>query len=127
MSTLNRSYLPFHEGRSRVSEWQGVNNTPSLTKSFFFSLSHFKLCGYFTHFLLWSSKKRDFRRLWIQRINAGARQHGLVYSQFINGIKLASIDIDRKNLAELAVNQPEAFAKIAEKAKAALEKAQKAA
>ena len=65
--------------------------------------------------------------MWIQRINAGARQHGLVYSQFINGIKLASIDIDRKNLAELAVNQPEAFAKIAEKAKAALEKAQKAA
>lgn len=66
------------------------------------------------------NRKRDFRKLWIQRINAAARQHGLVYSQFMNGLKCADIVIDRKNLAELAVKQPEAFAHIAEKAKVAL-------
>ena len=53
------------------------------------------------------NRKRDFRGLWIQRINAGARMYGLSYSQFINGLKKATIEIDRKILAELAVNQPE--------------------
>ena len=55
------------------------------------------------------NKKRDFRGLWIQRINAGVREHGLTYSQFINGLKKSSVEIDRKILADLAVNQPEVF------------------
>lgn len=66
------------------------------------------------------NKKRDFRKLWIQRINAAVRQHGLVYSQFINGVKLAGIDIDRKVLAELAVSEPEAFKAIVDEATEAL-------
>ena len=65
------------------------------------------------------SKKRDFRGLWIQRINAGVRMHGLTYSQFINGLKKATIEIDRKVLAELAVNQPETFKILVEKAQSA--------
>ena len=54
-------------------------------------------------------RKSDFRGLWIQRINAGVREHGLTYSQFINGLKKSSIEIDRKILADLALNQPEVF------------------
>jgi len=65
-------------------------------------------------------KKRDFRRLWIIRINAAARINGLSYSHFINGLKKAQIDIDRKMLAELAVNDGASFAKLAEVAKNAL-------
>tara|TARA_Y100000588_G_scaffold194095_1_gene208207 strand:+ start:773 stop:1126 length:354 start_codon:yes stop_codon:yes gene_type:complete len=64
-------------------------------------------------------RKSDFRGLWIQRINAAVRIHGLTYSQFINGLKKATIDIDRKILAELAVNQPEAFKALVEKAQSA--------
>ena len=67
------------------------------------------------------ARKRDFRGLWIQRINAGVRQHDLVYSKFINGLKLAKIDLDRKVLADLAVKEPQTFAKIVEKAKKALQ------
>ncbi len=66
-------------------------------------------------------RKRSFRALWIQRINAGAREHGLTYSQFMNGIKLAGIEIDRKVLSDLAVREPDAFRTIAEKAQAALD------
>ena len=55
------------------------------------------------------NRKRDFRGLWIQRINAGVRMYGMTYSQFVNGLKKATIEIDRKILAELAVNQPEIF------------------
>ena len=69
------------------------------------------------------NKKRTFRGLWIQRINAGARECGLTYSQFINGIKKAGIEIDRKVLADLAFREPAAFQAIAEQAKAALAKA----
>ncbi len=65
-------------------------------------------------------KKRDFRRLWIQRINAAARQHGLSYSRFIHGLKKADVAMDRKVLAGLAVNDPEAFAQLANIAKEAL-------
>ena len=65
-------------------------------------------------------RKRDFRRLWIVRINAAARIHGLSYSQMMHGMKRAEIGIDRKVLADLAVHEPKAFAQIAEKAKAAL-------
>ena len=64
-------------------------------------------------------KKRDFRRLWITRINAGARANGLSYSKFINGLKVAGVTVDRKILADLAVNDAAAFAQLAEKAKAA--------
>ncbi|MBB4285399.1 50S ribosomal protein L20 [Roseospira goensis] len=64
-------------------------------------------------------KKRDFRGLWIQRINAGAREHGLTYSVFIDGLKKAGIDLDRKVLADLAVHEPEAFGKLCEQARAA--------
>jgi large subunit ribosomal protein L20 len=66
-------------------------------------------------------RKRDFRRLWIVRINAAARLHGMSYSQFMHGMKLAEIDLDRKVLADLAVKQPEAFETIAGKAKDALD------
>ena len=65
-------------------------------------------------------KKRQFRALWIARINAGARINGLSYSRFIAGLKKASIEIDRKVLADLAVNEKAAFAAIVEKAKAVL-------
>ena len=61
------------------------------------------------------NKKRDFRGLWIQRINAGVRMYGMTYSQFINGLKKETIDIDRKVLAELAVNQPKIFKALVEK------------
>ena len=64
-------------------------------------------------------RKSDFRGLWIQRINAGVRIHGMTYSQFINGLKKATIHIDRKILAELAVNQPETFKALVEKAQSA--------
>jgi large subunit ribosomal protein L20 len=64
-------------------------------------------------------KKRDFRRLWIVRINAAARENGLTYGQLIHGMKTAGIEIDRMVLADLAVSEPAAFAAIAEKAKAA--------
>ena len=62
-------------------------------------------------------KKRDFRRLWIVRINAGARQHGLSYSQFMHGLKTAGVALDRKSLADLAVSEPAAFAHLAGQAK----------
>lgn len=64
-------------------------------------------------------RKRDFRRLWITRINAGARANGLSYSKFINGLKVAGVTVDRKILADLAVNDAAAFAQLAEKAKVA--------
>jgi len=69
------------------------------------------------------NKKRDFRGLWIQRINAGVREHGLTYSQFMHGVKLAGIDIDRKVLSDLAIREPEAFAAIVASAKSSLGKA----
>ena len=65
-------------------------------------------------------RKRDFRRLWIIRINAGARQHGLSYNQFMHGLKLAEIELDRKVLADIAVADPKAFEALAESAKSAL-------
>ena len=65
-------------------------------------------------------RKRQFRQLWIARINAGARQNGLSYSKFINGLKKAAVEIDRKVLADLAVNEKAAFAALVEKAKGSL-------
>jgi large subunit ribosomal protein L20 len=64
-------------------------------------------------------KKRDFRRLWVVRINAAARANGLTYGQLISGLKAANVGLDRKSLAELAVNHPAAFASVADQAKAA--------
>jgi large subunit ribosomal protein L20 len=66
------------------------------------------------------NRKRDFRALWIQRINAGAREHGLTYSQFMHGIKLAGLGLDRKVLSDLAIREPEAFEAIAATARSAL-------
>jgi large subunit ribosomal protein L20 len=66
------------------------------------------------------TKKRNFRALWIQRINAASRELGLTYGRFINGLGKAGIEIDRKVLADLAVREPQAFAALVEKAKAAL-------
>ena len=65
-------------------------------------------------------KKRDFRRLWIVRINAAARENGLTYAQLMRGLKAAGITLDRKMLADIAATQPAAFAKVAAQAKAAL-------
>jgi large subunit ribosomal protein L20 len=64
-------------------------------------------------------KKRDFRRLWIVRINAAAREHGLSYSAFIKGLEAAGVTLDRKMLADLAAREPKAFAALADQAKAA--------
>jgi large subunit ribosomal protein L20 len=66
------------------------------------------------------NKKRDFRRLWIVRINAAARQHDMSYNVFINGLGKAGIEIDRKILADIAVRDPQAFGELAEKVRAAL-------
>ncbi len=65
-------------------------------------------------------RKRQFRSLWIMRINAAARQHGLTYSRFIAGLKAADIDMDRRVLADLALQEPDAFSALVDKAKAAL-------
>jgi large subunit ribosomal protein L20 len=65
-------------------------------------------------------KKRDFRRLWVVRINAAARENGITYSQLIRGLKAAGIGLDRKMLADMAVRETAAFARVAEQAKAAL-------
>ncbi len=65
-------------------------------------------------------KKRDFRKLWITRINAACRLNDISYSRFMHGLKLADIELDRKILADMAMNEPEHFSKIVEKAKAAL-------
>jgi large subunit ribosomal protein L20 len=70
-------------------------------------------------------KKRDFRSLWIVRIGAAARLNGMNYSQFMHGLKLAGIELDRKVLADLAVNQPDAFKETATMAKNALENEQR--
>ena len=66
-------------------------------------------------------RKRQFRNLWIIRINAGAREHGLSYSRFISGLKKAGIEVDRKVLADLALHEPASFGVLAERAKAALD------
>ncbi len=65
-------------------------------------------------------RKRDFRRLWIVRINAAARMHGIRYSLFINGLKKAQIELNRKSLSEMAIHDPEAFEAVVEKVKAVL-------
>ncbi len=69
------------------------------------------------------NRKRDFRRLWIQRINAGARLHGLTYGRFIHGLKRAGIEIDRKMLADIAVRDPDVFKAIVDRVQAAPVKA----
>ncbi|MEE9374788.1 MAG: 50S ribosomal protein L20 [Rhizobiaceae bacterium] len=66
------------------------------------------------------ARKRDFRTLWTQRINAAARLHGLTYSRLIDGLTKAGVEVDRKNLSDMAINQPEAFAAIADTAKKSL-------
>lgn len=69
------------------------------------------------------ARKRDFRKLWIARINAGARANGLTYSRFISGLKMANITLDRKVLADIAATDEAAFAQIVERVKASLEAA----
>ncbi len=66
-------------------------------------------------------RKRNFRSLWIQRINAGAREHGLTYGRLIDGLTKANIEVDRKVLSDLAIHEPEAFAALVAKAKQALD------
>ena len=66
-------------------------------------------------------RKRDFRRLWVTRINAAARSHGMSYSRFMHGLKLAGADLDRKTLADMAVRDPDGFAQVVALAKQALE------
>ena len=73
------------------------------------------------------NRKRTFRALWIQRLNAAVREHGLTYSRFINGLGLAGIEVDRKVLSDIAIREPEAFAAIVEQAKAALPQEQQQA
>jgi large subunit ribosomal protein L20 len=66
------------------------------------------------------ARKRNFRALWIQRINAGTRAHGMTYGRFINGLTVAGIEVDRKVLSDLAIREPEAFKALVDKAEAAL-------
>ena len=66
------------------------------------------------------TKKREFRALWIQRINAGVREHGMTYARFMNGLKRAGIGLDRKQLADLAATEPAVFNSLIEKAQGAL-------
>ncbi|WP_456342704.1 50S ribosomal protein L20 [Thermovibrio sp.] len=91
-------------GRSRLYRTMKI----AVMKSLFYAYQHRR------------TKKRDFRRLWITRINAAVRPLGLNYSRFIYGLKKAGIELDRKILADLAVRDPEAFKVVVEKAKAAL-------
>ncbi|MEO2065388.1 MAG: 50S ribosomal protein L20 [Desulfurobacteriaceae bacterium] len=91
-------------GRSRLYRTMKI----AVMKSLFYAYQHRR------------TKKRDFRRLWITRINAAVRPLGLNYSRFIYGLKKAGIELDRKILADLAVRDPEAFKAVVEKAKAAL-------
>ncbi len=72
------------------------------------------------------NRKRTFRALWIQRLNAAVREHGLTYSRFIDGLGKAGIEVDRKVLSDIAIREPEAFAAIVEQAKAALPQQQAA-
>ena len=72
------------------------------------------------------NRKRTFRALWVQRINAAVREHGLTYSRFIDGLGKAGIEVDRKVLSDIAIREPEAFAAIVEQAKAALPQQQAA-
>jgi large subunit ribosomal protein L20 len=85
-----------------------------------------------THSLVYAyrdrrARKGDFRRLWIQRINAAARANGMTYNRFIQGLKLSGVEVDRRMLAELAVNDPAAFAMLVEASRAALASAGPAA
>ena len=78
-----------------------------------------------THSMVYSyrdrrARKRDFRRLWIQRINAAVRENGMTYNRFIQGLNLAGVEVDRKMLADLTVSDPKAFTALVETAKAAL-------
>ncbi|WP_163329470.1 50S ribosomal protein L20 [Desulfurobacterium thermolithotrophum] len=91
-------------GRSRLFRTMKI----AVMKSLFYAYKHRR------------ERKRDFRRLWIARINAAVRPLGLNYSKFINSLKKAGIELDRKVLADIAVKDPEAFKVIVEKAKAAL-------
>ncbi|RUM41603.1 MAG: 50S ribosomal protein L20 [Desulfurobacterium sp.] len=91
-------------GRSRLFRTMKI----AVMKSLFYAYKHRR------------ERKRDFRRLWIARINAAVRPLGLNYSRFMNGLKKAGIELDRKILADIAVRDPEAFKVIVEKAKAAL-------
>ena len=103
------------------------NKTLKLAKGYFGAKSkHFKMAkqavmksGQYAY-IGRKQKKRQFRQLWIARINAAARMNGLSYSKFMYGLKLANIDLNRKVLAEMAVNDAEGFAKLAEVAKAKL-------
>ena len=103
------------------------NKTLKLAKGYFGSKSkHFKMAkqavmksGQYAY-IGRKQRKRDFRRLWITRISAGCKLNGINYSQFMNGLKKAGIDLNRKMLSEIAINDPAGFTAIVEKAKAAL-------
>ena len=73
------------------------------------------------------NKKRDFRRLWIQRINAASRLHGMTYASFMHGVKLAGIELDRKSLSEIAIHDEKGFAEIAKKAQECIKQSDKKA
>ncbi|WP_342269183.1 50S ribosomal protein L20 [Spiroplasma endosymbiont of Aspidapion aeneum] len=109
--------------RKRRKRWIKAARGYFGTKKSSFKKAHEQVIRSYAYaFVGRKQKKRDFRRLWIVRVNAAVREYGLSYSKFMNGIKLANIDINRKMLSELAINQPSDFAKIVDAAKKALEK-----
>ncbi len=89
------------------------------SKRFATAFTHVQRAGNFA-FRDRRNRKRDFRRLWIERINAAAREHGMSYHVFMNGLKAASVALDRKQISELAISDPPAFARLAELARSAL-------
>ena len=117
MSRAPRS-VPSHARRKKVfKQTKGMrgrrkNNITTANAAADKSLQH--------NYIGRKEKKRNFRALWIQRINAGCREHGLTYSRFISGLAKAGIDIDRKVLSDLAIREPAAFQAIVEKVKTAL-------
>jgi large subunit ribosomal protein L20 len=120
MSRAPRS-VPSHARRKKVfKQAKGMrgrrkNNITTANAAVDKSLQH--------NYIGRKEKKRNFRALWIQRINAAVREHGLTYSRFVSGLITAGIEVDRKVLSELAIHEPAAFAAIVEKAKGHLPKA----
>lgn len=117
MARVSRGVTKHHRHKKILAQTKGQRNSRSRSyKRAHESVLHAMEYAYRHR----RERKRDFRSLWIVRIGAAARSLGLTYSQFINGLKKANVEMDRKNMSELATREPEAFAKLVEVAKAQL-------
>jgi large subunit ribosomal protein L20 len=110
MPRVKRGFKARHRRNKVLSAAKGFRGRHSkIFKTAFITLSRARQFAYRDR----RARKRDFRKLWIIRINAAAREHGLSYSQFVAGLHKGGIDLDRKVLADMAVNDPAAFSKVA--------------